>query len=230
MNVQLAVFDMAGTTILDKGNVNTALQEAFLTVAVQLESTQIDRVRGYKKIAAIKILLDKYAPELNEDANIVNELHELFNKNMIMFYENDPDLRPLSNAIPVFQELKERGIKVALNTGFTRPVAYTMLNRLGWYDSPWIDAIICSDEVSSGRPHPYMIQNLMNRLAVRNAAAVLKVGDTEVDIKEGRNAGCGLVVAVTTGACTRKKLLQFQPDHIIDSLEELLPLIDQSNS
>ena len=53
------------------------------------------------------------------------------------------------------------------------------------------------------------------------AANVVKIGDTEVDIAEGRNTGCGLVVAVTTGAYTRTELEQYHPDYIIDSLQEL---------
>jgi phosphoglycolate phosphatase-like HAD superfamily hydrolase len=50
---------------------------------------------------------------------------------------------------------------------------------------------------------------------------VVKVGDTEVDVLEGRNAQCGKVIAVTTGAYTRAQLEQYSPDHIIDSLEQL---------
>ena len=70
----------------------------------------------------------------------------------------------------------------------------------------------------------------MQQLLIENAADVIKVGDTEVDIKEGRNAGCGLVVAVTTGAYLREQLNQHHPDYIINSLNELLPIIDQLKS
>jgi phosphoglycolate phosphatase-like HAD superfamily hydrolase len=46
-----------------------------------------------------------------------------------------------------------------------------------------------------------------------------------LDIKEGRNAGCGLVVAITTGAYTPGQLLPYHPDYIINSLLELPALI-----
>jgi phosphoglycolate phosphatase-like HAD superfamily hydrolase len=52
------------------------------------------------------------------------------------------------------------------------------------------------------------------------------VGDTEVDIAEGRNAKCGLVVSVTTGSYTRRELEGFYPDHIIDSLQELPQILN----
>ncbi len=53
----------------------------------------------------------------------------------------------------------------------------------------------------------------------QNRQTVVKVGDTSVDVLEGQFAGCGLVVAVTTGAYTREQLVEYQPDHIIDSMQ-----------
>ena len=70
-----------------------------------------------------------------------------------------------------------------------------------------------------------MIQTLMERSGVEDPNEVVKVGDTEVDINEGRNAGCALVVAVTTGAFTREQLNACHPDHIIDDLSQLPALI-----
>lgn len=93
--------------------------------------------------------------------------------------------------------------------------------KLSWKNNPLIDATICSDEVPQGRPAPFMIQTLMEQLGVDDASKIVKVGDTEVDVLEGRNAACGLVVSVTTGAYTRNQLETYHPDHIIDSLSEL---------
>ena len=70
-----------------------------------------------------------------------------------------------------------------------------------------------------------MIQTLMHRNGVDDPNEVVKIGDTEVDINEGRNAGCALVIAVTTGAFTRQELHEYNPDHIIDDLSYLPALI-----
>jgi phosphoglycolate phosphatase-like HAD superfamily hydrolase len=56
---------------------------------------------------------------------------------------------------------------------------------------------------------------------VEETAAVIKVGDTMVDIQEGRMSNCGLVAAVTTGAYSRAELMAYSPDHVVDSLAEL---------
>jgi len=47
-------------------------------------------------------------------------------------------------------------------------------------------------------------------------------------VEEGRNAACGQVVGVTTGAYTREQLAACHPDHIIDDLQELLPIIENA--
>jgi phosphoglycolate phosphatase-like HAD superfamily hydrolase len=88
-----------------------------------------------------------------------------------------------------------------------------------------IDYVIASDEVPEGRPYPFMIQTIMKQLQITDSKQVVKIGDTEVDVQEGRNAECGLVVSVTTGAYSRDQLEQYHPDHIIDSLSELPSLI-----
>jgi len=70
-----------------------------------------------------------------------------------------------------------------------------------------------------------MINKIMELLKVTDTANVVKVGDTSVDVLEGQFAGCGLIVAVTTGAFTKDQLIEYQPDHIIDSMQELPALI-----
>jgi phosphonatase-like hydrolase len=144
---------------------------------------------------------------------------------MIRHYEEDTTLSPLPFVEETFADLKQRGVKIALNTGFPRSIADTILRRLNWEAGKTIDAVIASDEVPEGRPHPYMIRSVMEQLQVTDSNAVAKVGDTEVDVEEGRSAGCGLVVSVTTGAYSRVQLEQYKPDKIIDSLAELSSLI-----
>jgi phosphonatase-like hydrolase len=144
---------------------------------------------------------------------------------MVSFYENDAELAALPQVLETFSILKSKGIKIALNTGFTRAITDVILERLGWNDNTLIDAVVCSDEVQEGRPHPFMINKIMELLKVTDTANVVKVGDTSVDVLEGQFAGCGLIVAVTTGAFTKDQLIEYQPDHIIDSMQELPALI-----
>jgi len=227
--IQLVVFDIAGTTVRDKGNVAEAFITAFRNFGIPMPPAEVKKVMGFRKMDAIALLLEKFAPEKKDDEVLIDRIHTYFIDKMIEFYMNDETLAPLPHAEAVFRALKQRGIKVALNTGFTRSITDTILHRLRWDDrSALIDQVICSDEVALGRPHADMIEVLMGDLGIGSSAQVLKVGDTEVDVEEGRNAACGKVVSVTTGAYTREQLQPFGPDFIIDDLQELLPIIEQA--
>ncbi|MGH2565155.1 MAG: HAD-IA family hydrolase [Ginsengibacter sp.] len=226
MSIQLVVFDIAGTTVADKGNINNVFRKAFTNAGItNVDSVDVDDVMGYRKKEAIEIIVKKYKPGFENDDAFIDGIHEDFNKQMIMYYETCEELVPLPFAESVFKELHNNKIKVALNTGFTRAITTPILKRLGWDTATFIDEIICSDEVPEGRPFPFMIENIMQKLSISYADDVAKVGDTKVDIEEGKNAGCGIVVGVTTGAYSKEQLMKYQPDYIIDSLEILPSLI-----
>ena len=224
--IKLVIFDMAGTTVRDEGNVEEAFMQACKEHGIDMPQDEIYSVMGFRKKDAIRILLDKVPVAVGSDTEeLIEQVHDTFNRKMIAFYEQDETLQPLPYAEKTFGWLKNRGVKVALNTGFTRAITDTILKRLHWDKNSSIDYVIASDEVPEGRPHPYMVQAIMQELKISDAGNVVKIGDTEVDIKEGRNAGCGLVIGITTGAYTNDQLQQFNPDKIIDSLADLPSLI-----
>jgi phosphonatase-like hydrolase len=230
--IQLVVFDIAGTTVRDKGNVADSFIGAFNDYGMSLPRDEVKKVMGFRKMDAIRILLDKFYPAIIAGSSqIVTEIHDRFIANMVSFYKQDEELSALPYAEELFSLLKGQGIRIALNTGFTRAVADTLLRRLHWDNGHGlIDRVICSDEVEHGRPHPDMIHALIRDLAIPSPSFVLKIGDTEVDIEEGRNAGCGIVVGVTSGAYTRAQLEGSHPDYIIDGLQELEPIIRNSSA
>ena len=228
-SIELVVFDIAGTTVRDTGNVAEAFIAAFRAFGFEMPLPEVKKVMGFRKMDAIAMLLEKFAPEHKDDEVLIDRIHTLFIDKMIAFYREDQELAPFPHAEKLFSTLQQRGIKIALNTGFTRSITDTILHRLRWDDrNKLINKTICSDEVEYGRPHPDMIQRLIDDLGISSADKVLKVGDTEVDVEEGRNAGCGRVISVTTGAYTREQLESYHPDHIIDDLEELLPIIEKA--
>ncbi|MNL81732.1 Phosphonoacetaldehyde hydrolase [compost metagenome] len=69
----------------------------------------------------------------------------------------------------------------------------------------------------------------MATLGINSADRIAKVGDTEVDINEGINAGCKYVIGVTTGAFTREQLLPYKPTHVIDDIAEVPGIISASH-
>ena len=85
----------------------------------------------------------------------------------------------------------------------------------------FVDGWISSEHVPYGRPYPYMIHHLMEQFNIKSTSEVAKIGDTINDIGEGKNAGCGLVVGVLSGASTGKELLENNADIVLDNISEL---------
>lgn len=223
MPVKLAVFDIAGTTVADDSAVAIAFSKAFEVYGYAVAEEDIKPLMGYKKPVAIQIMLEKIGAEM--DAELVDEIHREFETEMLDHYQYSPGVKAMPGAEELMMQLKEKGIRIALNTGFSKVIADAIMGRLQWIEKGLVDDYIASDEVEEGRPQPLMIQILMQRAGIDDPKEVIKIGDTEVDVNEGRNAGCSVVVAVTTGAFTRAQLEPYTPDHIIDNLSELPALI-----
>lgn len=226
-NIELVVFDIAGTTVKDNGNVADAFIYALKQFGYTVPRREVNYIMGYKKPVAISLMLEKFYPgKIDADKNLVENIHTVFIDTMIDFYENDTALEPMANAEYIFSQLQSQDIKVALNTGFSKKITDTILKRLGWNRTKLIDFVISSDEVENGRPSPEMIMAIMKATGVENSEHVVKVGDTEVDILEGRMAGCGLVVSVSSGAYSRNQLLAYKPDAVIDDIAQLPAILN----
>jgi phosphonatase-like hydrolase len=223
MSIKLVVFDMAGTTVSDDNNVAKAFQGAFKKNGVDIELEDANPLMGYHKPLAVQMLLEQYGIEF--DTAYIEKIHDDFEEEMLDHYEYDADVKPAKDAEQVFEQLKEKGIRIALNTGFSRIIAGTIVNRFQWKEKGLIDDYIGSDEVEKGRPFPFMIDRLMERAGISDPLEVAKIGDTAVDIEEGQNAGCQFVVAVTTGAGPSEELEKMNPTHIVHGLSEIPAII-----
>lgn len=226
--IELVVFDMAGTTVYDGDAVNAAFRAALAAAAIKAEPASVNRVMGLHKPEAIRILLKEVGRAFS-DAD-VDVLHDDFVRRMRDYYATDPAVREISGASSAFAALRRAGIKIALNTGFNRAIADVILTRLGWQAPKVIDAVVTSDEVSRGRPHPDMIQSLMTRFGIRDPKQVAKVGDTRADLEEGANAGCGLNIGVTSGSYTREQLQAYPHSHIVASVAEVTEIVFTSST
>ncbi len=228
MPIKLVVFDIAGTTVKDDHNVSKAFQAALKKYNYTISLDLINPLMGYEKNQAITKMLHLHeSDEAKISPELVDDIHREFVKQMISFYQYEPGIEPLLHVEETFAELHSLGIKVGVNTGFSRDIAETIVNRLQWREKGLIDYLIGSDEVELGRPHPFMIKKMMKEDGIIDPLEVAKVGDTEVDVREGQNAGCKYVIGVTTGIFTREELEEYQPTHIIDDIADVIGIISQ---
>jgi phosphonatase-like hydrolase len=225
--IELVVFDLAGTTVHDGDAVNACFRGTLAAWGLEADPAVVNSVMGLPKPEAIRILLNHVGRSrgITPTTENVNAIHEAFTSRMCTYYATDPVVREVPGAVAVFEALRQAGIKVALNTGFFRPITEVLLKRLGWHSPAVIDADVTSDEVPRGRPHPDMIRHLMARLGVEDPHRVAKVGDTKADLEEGTNAGCALVIGVTTGSYSREQLLACPHTHILKSVAHVPALL-----
>lgn len=228
MAIKLVVFDIAGTTVKDDHEVSKAFQAALKKYNYKVELDKINPLMGYEKTLAIKQMLQLHEADADKiTTELVSDIHKEFVYQMISFYQHEPGIEPLPNVEETFATLRSMGVQVGINTGFSRDIADTIINRLQWHEKELIDHVVGSDEVELGRPHPYMIQKMMQDGDITNPLEVAKVGDTEVDVREGQNAGCKYVIGVTTGIFTRTELESYNPTHIIDDIAQVIDIIKQ---
>lgn len=224
--IKLVVLDMAGTTVADNNFVHLALVNAMGNMGVKVTMEEVNAYMGIPKPVAIRQLLEKKSKngdKINESR--IEEIHRYFVSEMVAFYATSSEVQEKPGVRETFLALKEKNIKIAIDTGFDRKIARTIIDRLGWEAKGLIDFSVTSDEVEKGRPYPDMIFKAMELAGIQKADQVAKVGDTVSDIQQGRNAGCRLVVGVTTGAFSEKELAAENPTHLIESLPQLISIL-----
>ena len=81
------------------------------------------------------------------------------------------------------------------------------------------DAILGGDSVVEKKPHPAMLQLVLERFQIAPADALI-IGDGDTDIEAGKRAGV-ITCGVTYGLGDKNALRAARPDVTIDSLAEL---------
>jgi len=224
MPIELVVFDISGTTVGNGCEVGKAIAAAFSGFGYEIPEAGINRLMGYEKRYMIGQLLKNCRHCPDTKAELVAGIYKRFIEEITRYYR-EASLEMLPNVERTFVALKNSGIKVGIDTGFSKDIAGIIAERLKWKMNRLIDVMVAADEVALGRPYPYMIERMRGMLAIHDPASVAKVGDTEADIREGQNAGCGFVIGITTGVYTKPQLEQFRPTHIVDDIADILPIV-----
>ena len=138
----------------------------------------------------------------NADAALAEAIYADFTATATKAYEK---VLPIPGAEQAMRELAAMKL-LATTTGFDRPLCDAILARLGWQH--YFTASITSDDVSDGRPAPYMLFRAMESAHVNETAQVMAVGDTPLDLQAANNGGLGAAIGVWSGAATEDRFAQ----------------------
>jgi phosphonatase-like hydrolase len=219
-DIELVVFDLAGTTIEDAGEVPQAFTAALQAHGLAVTSEALQTVRGASKREIIKHFVERQFP--GETSSVVARTEQIstaFRQHLTEIYTSR-GVKEIPGTAETFAWLRRRNIKIALNTGFDRELMQLLLQFVQW-EKDFVHAVICGDDVTQGRPAPYLIFHAMEATGVIDVSRVANVGDTMLDLHAGRNAGVQWNIGVLSGAHQREQLEKFSHTHLLPSVAAL---------
>jgi phosphonatase-like hydrolase len=211
-SIQLVVLDMAGTTVSDTFSVHDSMINAFQDHKLIIDRKLASNVLAVPKPVGINTILVNHFQIIDE--LLIEKIHNSFKFHMNSYYRDNEAVSETKNTGKFFTYLKERNIKIVLDTGFSKETAELIIERLNW--KALIDGFVCSDDVSIGRPKPDMIFIAMEMVGVSEINKVIKVGDTPNDMLQGKNAKCKWTIGVNSGAFSSEELIKSGADYIVD--------------
>lgn len=223
--IDLVALDMAGTTIDDGGAVYEALRGAVEDAGATVAQSDLQTWMGTDKVEAITNLLRLGGVDPTDA--LVAAGFARFRERLDEAYSATPPTA-IEGVPAALAELRGRGIKVALTTGFDDAVAYPLLAALGWVigdgADATVDAVVTTSDVPAGRPAPYLIHRAMEKVGAHDVRRVLAAGDTAVDVQAANNAGA-ISVGVLTGKADPAVLAGAGADHVLEGVVALPALL-----
>ena len=194
--VEAVIFDWAGTTV-DYGCMAPvqAFVEVFKHFGIEPTMEEVRKPMGMLKRDHIKTMLqmericnlwrEKYQVEPGEKE--IDQLYGLFEEKLMSILDQYSEPKPY--VVETVAKLREKGIRIGSTTGYTDPMMEIVTREAktaGYEPDCWYSPDATGQK---GRPNPYMIFRNMEQLGVSSVDAMIKVGDTVSDIREGKNAG-----------------------------------------
>jgi len=219
--IQLAVVDMAGTTVADDGLVVTAFEAAATAAGLPEQGAERERARQYvldtmgqSKITVFRALFG--AEDLAQQANAA---FEQAYSGLI----DEGHARPIDGAAEAISRLRDGGVRVALTTGFSGTTQDKLLAALGWQSLA--DLVLAPGDGVRGRPFPDLILTALIRLQIDGVANVASLGDTSNDVDSALRAGCAIAAGTLTGAHSEEQLRAAGATHVVGSVVDFADLI-----
>ena len=218
MPLKLIVLDIGGTLIADHGEVPEAMLGAFARHGITVTPQEFSEWRGASKRGMVR----HFVARANKSDALIEPIYADFTQTVTRTYEK---VQPIPGAEQALKDLAAMDLILATTTGFDGPLTKSILSRLGWQH--YFAGSITSDDVSEGRPAPYMLFRAMEAARINETAVVMAVGDTPLDLQAANNGGMGAAIGVYSGAATEDRLRKERNSGVLPSVAELPDLIQR---
>ncbi|MDD5108779.1 MAG: HAD family hydrolase [Candidatus Omnitrophica bacterium] len=126
-------------------------------------------------------------------------------------------IRPVNGMKELINFLSKCGCSIALATTDKTQRAKLALDVLGISDK--VDIVVGEDMVKNYKPHPDMINFILDKLSVDKVNAVM-VGDAITDIEMGNNAKLKASIAVLSGIASKEEFVG-KTEYIISDISQI---------
>jgi HAD superfamily hydrolase (TIGR01509 family) len=184
---KLVVFDLDGVLVDSKDLHYLALNHAISMVSQEYRISYEDHINTYNgnpTSVKLDILSKKYPQITQEEKNFISQKKQKETVRLLQSIPLDNDL------VKIFQDIRSRGIKIAVASNSIRNTINIVLNQLGVYDL--IDFIASNEDVQNPKPSPEIYNLCMLKLnAEKNATVIFE--DSTIGRQAARQSGAKLV-------------------------------------
>ncbi len=212
MAIKNILFDVDGTLL----DTNELIIQSFQHTYKRHLNKQVGKEQIIKSFGEIlKFTIDR---EFGNDSNEAIKTYRSFQ------VENFEKLITIHEGVKEgVEELHRQGYKLGIVTSRLSASAIRGLKHFGLMD--YFQSIISADNTDIHKPDPTPAFMALAELGGKPEETIL-VGDTQYDILCGKNAGITSVV-VGWSALPRDVILKYEPDYIVESMEELMALVEK---
>jgi len=222
--VRLVILDWAGTT-MDYGCYAPAVVfiEVFKRRGIKISMAQARAPMGMHKRDHIRAIAQteevteawrkKYGRDWTEK-DVEDMFQNEFKPLQLECIARYSQLIP--GTVDAVKQLRTKGIKIGSTTGYFEE-AMKILKEEAARQGYVPDSSVCATQVPAGRPYPWMVFQNMFNLQLFPPEAVVKVGDTLLDVEEGLNAGTWTVGLAKTGneiGLNEQEISQLPPEQL----------------
>jgi HAD superfamily hydrolase (TIGR01549 family) len=212
--VDAALLDVDGTLIDSNYQHALAWYRAFRQHDIVLPIWRIHRAIGMGGDQLVPALVGEKLDKQKGDE--IRETRDPLYKELI------GEIEPLHGARELFEDLKERGLRVVLASSSPTDELDHYLELLDARDLA--DAWTTKDDVEATKPAPDLVHAALEKAGTKSA---VMVGDTRWDIEAAGKAGIE-TVALITGGWSKQELREAGAAAVFESLDELRKRLDET--
>ena len=210
-DIELFLFDLDGTLINSAQDIAEAVNFTLKELGKNpLPNDEIIKHVGYGARNLMKDILKTL------DNNIIDRATNIFRDYYLK--HSCEYTKPYPYIVELLNILKERNKKIGVITNKFEAVSKEILDKLNL--SKYTDILIGADTTEERKPSPKPVLYALETLNVRPENSII-IGDSEVDIQAGKNAGINTAL-VLYGYGKTELAKQLNPDYIFSNVNEII--------